>query len=230
MCPGAYKTQALPRAPPRALTNQTWTATSRPTSDCRSLSSFFHSASSFLVCCHLVFCLSCWQALFSLRLTLLHFASISPSGTFFSLSTQRFFTHTTPTAQFPLLSPSLEVPLYFAATQFYSALAKGLLLLSPQFIFPALLCLLCLKLVLPLLELLERCILSRLWSDCRKPSSDGTWGGSVWDVAQGKQRGQVNEARRQLCVKRHQYSAEAPFAPSSNNIPVIQVSHITLPP
>lgn len=36
---------------------------------------------------------------------------------------------------------------------------------SPQFIFPALLCLLCLKLLLPLLELLEHCILCRLWSD-----------------------------------------------------------------
>lgn len=96
MCPGAYKTQALPRAPPRALTNQTWTATSRPTSDCRSLSSFFHSASSFLVCCHLVFCLSCWQALFSLRLTLLHFASISPSGTFFfPFHPEVFHTHNT---------------------------------------------------------------------------------------------------------------------------------------
>lgn len=213
------------------MANQTRTATSRPTSDCRSHSSFFHSASSFLLCRHVVFCFSCWQALFSLRLTLLLF----PHQAFFFPSTQKFFTHTTPTSQFPVLSPSLEVPLYVAATQFYSALANGAPPPpSPQFIFPALLCLLCLKLVLPLLELLERCILSCLWSDFRKTffGRDGGTGGrgSVWDIAQGKQRGQVNEAKRQLCVERHQYSAEAPFAPSSNNILVIWVSHITLPP
>lgn len=187
----------------------------------RSLSSFFHSAFSFLV----VFCFSCWQPLFSIRLTLLlfpHQAFFFPPRSFHTRTTYRSISS-------PLTI--LESSPVFCCDTILQRTRKGAPPPSPQFIFPALLCLLCLKLVLPLLELPEHRILPRLWSDFRKPSSDGTGGrGSVWDIAQGKQRRQVNEGRRQLCVERHQYSAEAPFAPSSNNIPVIWVSHITLPP
>lgn len=55
--------------------------------------------------------------------------------------------------------------------------------------------------------------------------------GCVWGIAEenkGSLR-QVNEARRQLCAEPRQYSAEAPLTGSPNNIPVIYVSHITVP-
>lgn len=69
----------------------------------------------------------------------------------------------------------------------------------------------------------------RPWCDFRNPLGQDV--GSVLEHCGGKNKGslrQVNEARRQLCAKLHQYSTEASLPRSLNNIPVIWVSRITV--
>lgn len=243
MCARAYRTQALPRTPPHASTKKTRrcrvsrSATSRPTFDCSPSHPFFHSASSFLVCASVlppsILANVMAGVVFYPLCSPSHFASVSPSCFFFpQTSFQKFFTHSTPTAQFPLFSPSSEVPLYFALTPFYTALAKGSSSF-PAVYFPSAVLFVMFKRVLPLLSCSNAASSPVRGVTSEYPLRTGWGGGGVFGTLHRGNKDsprQVNEARRPLCVERHQYSAEAPFAPSSNNIPVIWVSHITLPP
>lgn len=127
------------------------------------------------------------------------------------------------TAQFPLsnfsfcprrhLAPRRETPLRRPP--------------PPQFIFPAHTALV--LLLLPLLSFLKAA--SPPSTEWLPESPFGQDEGSVWSIAEENKGGprQVNEARRQLCAKLHQYSIEASLPCSSNNILVIWVSHITVP-